>query len=222
MGCYLQPQSGMGKISRAVRKLEEGFADGDAIRNALREGRSKELQRRRWIAALCAAGVLDFAIITLYQIGLIRHLPDPPGAIFDSDKVNASSSAYAYGVPDGALGLGLYAATMALAGIGGTSRSGRHAGWDLALGAAILAGVSGAGHYLQDMIRNQKRACPYCLTGAALNVAMVPLVVPLVRDSGRQLRRQLKRRRSSSVLLGLAGVAAAGLAVMAIGARRTR
>lgn len=209
------------KISRALTVLGHGFADAESIRNELRYGRSPELQRRRWISALCAVGVADFAIITLYQVGLIRHLPDPPGAIFDSDKVNGSRKAYAYGVPDGAIGLGLYALTTALAGFGGTSRTGRHPGWDLALGAAVIAGVGGAANYLQDMIRNQERACPYCLTGAALNVAMVPLVIPLVRESGRQLKRRHRGSASPSAL-GIAGVAAASLAGLAIYAFRKR
>ena len=79
----------------------------DAIRRELRDGRSPSLRRRRWIGTLAALGLADFAIISLYQIGVIRHLPDIPGKVFDSDKVNASHKAYAMGLPDGTTGAAL-------------------------------------------------------------------------------------------------------------------
>jgi hypothetical protein len=32
--------------------------------------------------------------ISLYQLGIIKHIPEPPGAAFDADKVDASAAAY--------------------------------------------------------------------------------------------------------------------------------
>jgi hypothetical protein len=101
------------------------------IREQLRNGTSRSLRRRRWVALLSVLGAVDFAIISLYQLGVIRHLPDPPGRIFDSDRVNASHKAYALGVPDGTLGLGLYALTLIPAGAGGDPQSGRSRWLDL-------------------------------------------------------------------------------------------
>jgi uncharacterized membrane protein len=147
----------------------------------------------RGIAALAAVGAVDFAIISLYQLGVIRHLPDLPGRIFDSDKVNASHKAYVLGVPDGTLGLGLYALTLILAGAGGTSRSGRRTILDVALGGAVMAGAVGTAHY--DMTRHQKRACPYCLVGATVNFAMLPLAI---RETLRSLHPRAANRRSRS------------------------
>ena len=158
------------------------FGDVRAIRDELRHGESPSLRRRRGIAALAALGAVDFAIITLYQLGALRHLPDPPGRVFDSDKVNASRSAYALGVPDGPLGLALYALTLILAGAGGTAKTGRPRIFSFLLGGTVTAGALGAAHYLYDMVRHQKRACPYCLVGAAVNFAMVPLAVREIRD----------------------------------------
>jgi hypothetical protein len=37
-------------------------------------------------------------MVTLFQTGLVRHLPDPPLPGFDSDKVNSSDLAYRLGV----------------------------------------------------------------------------------------------------------------------------
>jgi len=155
--------------------------DVEAARAAWRQADEPSLRRRRWIAGLAAAGLVDFAIISLYQLGVIRHLPDPPGRVFESDKVNASPKAFATGVPDGTLGALLYAATMVLAAAGGTRKTGRSRIFDWLLAGAAIAGAAGALDYLRDMIFKQQRACPYCLTGAAINLAVVPLALKELR-----------------------------------------
>ena len=167
---------------------------GAAIRDELRDGSSSAgLSRQRRLSRLAAVGAIDFTIISLYQLGVIRHLPDPPGKLFDSDKVNASTSAYRFGVPDGPLGLISYAAMLAFAGAGGTSRTGRHPVWDLALGATVASSVIGAAGYLYEMIRKQKVACAYCLVGAAVNFAMVPSAVAAVRSGIRAIGEKRSR-----------------------------
>ena len=52
--------------------------------------------------------------VALYQTGVLRKLPDPPGAIFDSDYITSSKDAHPFGIPDSLLGLGSYGATLAL------------------------------------------------------------------------------------------------------------
>ncbi|MFZ6013754.1 MAG: vitamin K epoxide reductase, partial [Bacteroidota bacterium] len=69
-----------------------------AIRDALRDKQSDDLDRRRKIITLSAIGLLDFSIISLYQTGVIKKLPDFRLPIFDSNKVNASKEAYQFGV----------------------------------------------------------------------------------------------------------------------------
>lgn len=176
-----------------LRGFKSGGVDVDAILNELRNGRSPSLRRRRAIGTLAAIGLADFAIISLYQIGVIRHLPDPPGKIFASDKVNGSHKAYAMGLPDGTTGAGLYALLLMLASAGGSERSGRPPVFDLLLGGAVAAGAVGAAQYLYDMVRKQERACPYCIVGAVLDFAMVPFVVPEVRRSARALLQSSRR-----------------------------
>jgi len=51
-----------------------------AIRKQLLKGSSEDLERRRKIIALSALGLLDFSIISLYQTGIIKKLPDLPYA----------------------------------------------------------------------------------------------------------------------------------------------
>lgn len=160
----------------------------DAIRAALRDEHSCAMTRRRRIALLSALGLVDFAVISLYQTGVIRHLPDPPGRVFESDQVNASRKAYAWGVPDGTTGALLYAATLALASAGGSRASGRSPFVSLLMGGVIGAGVLGALDYLRDMVFNQQRACPYCLLGAGLNFGMAALAAPEVAEALTELR----------------------------------
>lgn len=148
--------------------------DIQAIRRALREEQSPSLQRRRRIALLSALGLIDFAVISLYQIGVLRHLPDLPGRLFDSDQVNLSPKAFALGGPDGPLGALQYALLLVLASYGGAAHSGRPRWLSLALAATGLAGAGAGLDYLRDMVR-QRRACPYCITGAGLNLAIAAL-----------------------------------------------
>ncbi len=93
--------------------------DAIAIRDVLRNDNSEDLDRRRKVIFLSAIGLVDFSIISLYQTGVIKSLPDLPFPIFDSNKVNASKSAYQFGVPDGPISATVYGLTMTLAAAGG-------------------------------------------------------------------------------------------------------
>lgn len=161
--------------------------DAIAIRNELRDGNSKALDARRKVIALSALGLVDFSIISLYQTGIIRHLPDPPYRIFDSDKINASGEAYQFGAPDGPISAVAYATSMVLASAGGSEKTGRRPGFDLALGATVAGNAIGAVYYLYDMIFKQKKICPYCVTGAAINIASAIIIAPTVVRSVRKI-----------------------------------
>jgi hypothetical protein len=76
------------------------------LRRELQEEQTGDLRLRRAIIGLSLLGMGAMAAVTLFQTGVISHLPDPPLEDFDSDKVNSSDTAYALGVPDGALSLG--------------------------------------------------------------------------------------------------------------------
>ncbi len=47
-----------------------------AIRQELLNSTDEDLQRGRKVVALSAAGLCDFAFISLYQSGVIKRLPD--------------------------------------------------------------------------------------------------------------------------------------------------
>lgn len=137
-----------------------------------------------WLSAI---GLADFSLISLYQTGLIRHLPDLPFPLFDSDKVNASKSAYQFGIPDGPVSLAAYGLTMALTRIGDKDGEHRKPVADLALGAVVLGQAAGAAWYLGDMLFRQRKICLYCVAGALVNFASAVVTAPLVFEAGRKL-----------------------------------
>jgi hypothetical protein len=57
----------------------------------LREGESKFLRNRRGVVALSTLASASMALIALYQMGAIKHLPEPPLPHLDADKVDASA-----------------------------------------------------------------------------------------------------------------------------------
>lgn len=162
----------------------------EAIRNELLHGESPDLELRRKLIALSALGLVDFSIISLYQTGILKKLPDLPGKLFDSNKVNAAKDAYLFGVPDGPVSAAVYAVTMILSAAGGSRRTGRKPALDVLLGAAVLGNAAGAAYYLANMVFKQKKICLYCLTGAAINFLSAGLIsslfkMPLANANGK-------------------------------------
>lgn len=160
----------------------------EAIRKAWRSGHSPSLKRRRRIAGLAAVGLVDSAVISLYQLGAIRRLPDLPLPGFDSNRVSGSKAAYALRMPDGPLGALFYASTLVLLAFRGDRKTGRKPWASLALGGAVLSGCVGAMGYLLDMALVERRACPYCLVAAGTTFAIARLTWPEVSDAVRGIR----------------------------------
>ena len=161
--------------------------DAIAIRNELRDGNSTALDARRKVILLSALGLVDFSIISLYQTGIIRHLPDPPHPIFDSDKINASEDAYQFGAPDGPISAVAYATSMLLASAAGSDKTGRKPVLDVALGATVAGNAVGAAYYLFNMIFKQKKICPYCVAGAVINIASAIIIAPTIAKSVKKM-----------------------------------
>jgi uncharacterized membrane protein len=157
------------------------------IRQALTTEKSDALDRRRKVILLSVIGLVDFSIISLYQTGIIKRLPDLPYKIFDSNKVNKAPEAYALGVPDGPISAAVYSATMLLAAAVGSENSGRKPVFDVMLGGAILGNTAGAAFYLYDMIFKQKKICLYCVAGAVINFASAVIIAPVVTKGFKKL-----------------------------------
>lgn len=158
------------------------------VKDELRYNASHELTKKRELAVLSSIGLLDFIIISLYQLGVIKMLPDVPVKYFDSNYVNASKEAYKMGVPDGPVSACVYALILLLIGVKGTKRTGRGSIWDVLLGGAILANAAGALDYLRVMIFKQKKICLYCITGAIINFIMLKIFGSLAWRAIKELK----------------------------------
>ncbi len=112
--------------------------------------------------AACGAAIGTLVPVLLHQTGVLGHLPDPPGRVFDSDGVTESAMAHPMGVPDAVLGLASYGVTMGLmvaARRGGVAR--RLLGWKLA-GDGTLAVVN-----VVRQVAVLGKVCSWC-TGTAV------------------------------------------------------
>ncbi len=155
-----------------------GGLEPQKLRRELQRGNSENLGRRRAIIGISLLGMGAMTAVSLFQTGIIKHLPDPPIDGFDSDKVNSSETAYALGVPDGALSLASLAANIPLAAFGGENRAEEQPIVPiLAAGKAVVEAVV-AGWYFYQMVAVEKALCGYCITGALANMGIAALSLP--------------------------------------------
>jgi uncharacterized membrane protein len=168
-----------------MRQLLMQATSGDMppqeLRNRIQNDHSREMSYRRAIVGVSLVGMASMALVSLFQTGIVRRLPDPPTRRphFDTVKVNSSKEAYSYGMPDGPLTLGFHAANLALAAAGPPERY-RERPW-LPLTAAVLSGAQAAvaAKYLFYQMPYVDRAwCPYCVVDALTHFATFALTLP--------------------------------------------
>lgn len=124
----------------------------------------------------------SLGIITLYQMGLIAHLPDPPLPGFDADKVHGSPAGYRrLALPDGVLGLGSYAATLALTAAGGRARAATRPWLPLALAAKVAFDSVQAGRLLRQEVVEVGALSAWSLIAAASTAWALPLALAEAR-----------------------------------------
>lgn len=176
-----------------------------ALSDELRNVGGAALGRRRGIVALSLLASSAMGAIALYQNGIIKHLPDPPLPYVDSEKVDASAEAYKYlQVGDSALGLGSYAATLALAAMGPADRVASAPWLPLALGVKVLFDAIYAAKLTVDQWTRHRAFCVYCLTAAGATFASVPLAYPEAREAFARMRRAGQARSPARALRSLA------------------
>ena len=132
----------------------------DELSLQLRQGSEEAIVRRRRIVGLSLVAMGSMGLISLYQMGLIAHLPDPPLPGFDADTVDASAEAYAkLSMPDGVLGLGSYAVTTALAAMGGQDRALTQSWIPLTLAAKVAFDAAQAAKLSVDQWTKHRALC---------------------------------------------------------------
>jgi hypothetical protein len=155
----------------------------------LRTGDGEYLRARRRVLGLALGAAGCMGIISLYQMGMIGHLPEPPLPRLDADEVDAAPEAYAQlDAPDAVLGFASYAATMMLAAIGGPDRARSKPWLPLALAGKVAVDAAQAGRLTVEQWTKHREFCGWCLTAAGLTFAAVPAVLPEARAAWRKLR----------------------------------
>lgn len=159
------------------------------LSHELRKGETADLSRRRWIIGLSMVGATMAQLVSIYQTGIISHLPDPPLPGFDSSRVDASNYAYKrYNSPDGPAMLVNYGLTSWLAAAGGKDRAKQSPTLPLMMGAKILLDTGLAIKLAQEEWAENKAFCAYCQVATLCSLASVALAVPEVRSAYRAWR----------------------------------
>ncbi|SFQ53839.1 Vitamin K epoxide reductase family protein [Amycolatopsis arida] len=133
-------------------------------------------QRATVVSALVASAALS--TVGCYQLGLIRHLPDPPLPMFDSDTVDASGEAYVVGrTPDGIAAAASAMATAALAVWGGPGV--RRPKLLRVLTAIKATGdATGAVLLFVEQLQTHRKLCSWCTLASLAHLVTVPLTLP--------------------------------------------
>ena len=75
---------------------------------------SIDLRPNALLITAASAALLTLLPVAAHQLGVLGHLPDPPGELFASDRITGSKAAHPLGIPDSLLGLGSYGITLSL------------------------------------------------------------------------------------------------------------
>ena len=155
---------------------EEALALGRAIRED-----DRAMRNRRAIATLAVAAAVPLGVVALWQIGVIRRIPEPKLPYLDAEKVNGSAQAYdKFQTPDAILGIGSMIATMGLAAMGPPKRPRL---LTQILAAKIAVDVTTSAKLTIDQWTKYRAFCVWCLLSATATFAMLPFAWNEIRSS---------------------------------------
>ena len=165
--------------------------DPQQLSRELRQGQSADLTRRRWIIGLSLVGAAMGQVVSLYQTGIIQHLPDPPLRLFNSDKVDASDYAYRrFRTPDALMMVTNYGVTAWLAGAGGKDRARETPLLPLAMGLKTLIDSITALELGREEWNENKALCAYCQVATLCSLLSAGIAVPEMRRAIETLRKR--------------------------------
>lgn len=170
--------------------------DPTRLSRELRTGRSPDLSRRRWIVGLSLFGAAMGGVVSAYQMGMVRRLPDPPVGPFDASKVDASDYAYKrMDVPDGLLMLTTYAVTATLAGAGGERRAEEQPHLPLLTAGKAAYDVVTTARLAREEWAENGALCAYCQAASVASLAIAALALPEAARAAQHLADGLERNR---------------------------
>jgi hypothetical protein len=68
--------------------------NAEGLSDELRTSDDPLMRRRRQVVCLSLVSATCMGVFAAYQMGLLRHVPEPPVPMLDADKVDASPEAY--------------------------------------------------------------------------------------------------------------------------------
>jgi uncharacterized membrane protein len=169
--------------------------DPRQLSQQLRTDRSDDMARRRGVVALAMTAAGAMGLIALYQIGILKPIPEPSLPLLDADKVDASDEAYAHlSMGDAFIGFASYSATMALAAMGGPQRAVERPWIPVGLAVKAAFDAAQAAKLTVHQWTRHRAFCSWCLLAAGATFATLPLTLPEARAA---LRRRAARPESS-------------------------
>lgn len=151
------------KTEEKIQAKENG---SQQLRRDLQGGTGDDLRRRRAIIGLSLLGIGSMAAATLFQMGIVKHLPDPPLENFDADAVTSSDVAYALGGADAALSVASLALNIPLASAGGEDRARTKPLIPLVFAGKAITEAAIAGWFFYRMAFKERNWCAYCIVNA--------------------------------------------------------
>jgi hypothetical protein len=138
----------------------------------------RHLDARRRIVGLSLTAAGCMGLIGLYQLGIIKHIPEPPLPGMDADTVDASAEAYEkLRVGDAFLGFVSYGVTMLLAAAGGRHRWREQRWLPLALAGKGALDAAQAAKLTVEQWTKHRAFCFWCLTAATATFITLPLTL---------------------------------------------
>jgi uncharacterized membrane protein len=169
--------------------IQRNESEAKALGRELRQGSRQSLRRRRSVFGLFLAASGAMSVIALYQMGILRHVPEWPSPRLNSDKITGSARAYStLATPDAVLALGSYATTMTLAAMGSPNRVNSDPVIPIALAAKVGFDAVLAAKYTITEWREHHALCSWCLVASAAIFASLPLVITDARQALGNLR----------------------------------
>jgi len=163
----------------------------EALSVQLRTSSDPLMRRRRQVVCLSLLSATAMGVVAAYQIGLLRHVPEPPLPMLDADAVDASAQAYAkLSTGDAFLGFVSYGGTMLLAAVGASRRHETHPAVPIAMACKAVLDAAQAAKLTRDQWVRHRAFCSWCLIAAASTFMVVPAVLPEFLAAARAVRRR--------------------------------
>jgi uncharacterized membrane protein len=128
------------------------------------------------------AALLTLVPVAAHQLGFLDHLPDPPGRVFDSDRITESKAAHPLGVPDSLPGLASYGMTLALIGL-----AKKHPALRGVLAFKLCADGSLAAFNVVRQVVSFRSLCSWCTGTAICTAAMLVAGREIIGDEANHL-----------------------------------